>query len=110
MQSLLLQPVTAFLIFSGFGLGLYMLAGKIKSDGEPHHTHRKTYTGGEEIAPPKGQVKYHAFFWMALLFGILHMAALVLSTLPMGDMPTLLALLYLLGASAGVYVLSEEDF
>ena len=110
MQNILLQPITAFLIFSGLGLGLYMLSGKIKSNGKTVHTHQKSYTGGEEVSPPEGQVQYHAFFWMALLFGILHMAALVLSTLPLENMPTLLALLYLLGASAGVFVLSEEDY
>jgi len=110
MENILLHPITAFLIFAGLGVGLYSLAGSKSKDEQPHHARRKPYTGGEDLPLPKGQVQYQAFFWMALLFGILHMAALVLSTLPQEDIPFLLVLLYLVGVSASVYVLSEEGY
>jgi len=109
-QNILLHPVVAFVIFIGIGSGIYHLAGKMMAGGDAAHSRKQTYTGGEELAPPGGQVHYQAFFWMALLFGILHMAALVISTLPLENIPYRLALLYLLGAGAGVFVLSEEEF
>ena len=75
-QNILLNPVVAFIVFLAIGCGIYFLAGKMTAGEDVHHSRRQTYTGGEEVAPPEGQVRYHAFFWMALLFGILHMAAL----------------------------------
>ena len=109
-HNILLNPVVAFIVFLALGSGIYFLAGKIMVGEDVHHSRRQTYTGGEKVSPPEGQVQYQAFFWMALLFGILHMAALVISTLPLENMPYRLALLYLLGAGAGVYVLSEKEF
>ncbi len=110
VQTILLQPAVVFIFFLMLVSGIYFSTGRAASDGDVHHSRHKTYTGGEEVNPPEGQVHYQAFFWMALLFGILHMGALVLSTLPLESMPYRLAFLYLLGAGAGVFVLTEEEF
>lgn len=109
MEKLLMNPMVTFLFFFAIAFTIYFLAGRFKETGEYHPTRHKTYTGGEEIAPPEGKMQYQAFYWLALLFSILHMAALVISTLPLESIPFRLALLYLLGAGASVFVLSEEE-
>ena len=110
MDSFLLQPFMAFLFFLVLGFGIHYLAGQATTQEKPHRARHQTYTGGEEVPPPAGRVHYQSFFWMALLFSILHMAALVISTLPLNAMPPRLALFYLLGASASIFVLTEEEF
>lgn len=110
MENILLQPFTAFLFFLALGYGFYFLAGNNTTYSEPHHERHQTYTGGENVPPPSEKVHYQAFFWMALLFSILHMAALVISTLPFAAIPKPMALLYLVGAGASIFVLTEEEF
>jgi hypothetical protein len=110
MNSLLLQPFTAFIIFLTIGYGIHNLAGSNPSGSQHHYTRHQTYTGGENVPPPSGRVQYQSFFWMALLFSILHMVALVISTLPFSAIPKPMALLYLAGAGASIFVLTEEEF
>jgi hypothetical protein len=110
MENLLLQPFTAFLIFLALGYIIYHTAGDNTIYSGPPDQGHQTYTGGERIPRPSGKVHYQAFFWMALLFSILHMAALVISTLPFASIPKSLALIYLIGTGASIFVLTEEEF
>ena len=80
----LLSPPVAFLIFLGltfaiYGLG-YALAPKLKSVGGK----LKTYACGEDIPGVKIQWGYRLFFFIALFFTIMHVAALVMATVPAG--------------------------
>lgn len=110
MNHILLQPFTAFIIFLVIGYAIHQLAGNNNKHSQHHHTRHQTYTGGENVPPPSGRVQYQSFFWMALLFSILHMAALVIATLPFSAIPKPMALLYLAGAGASIFVLTEEEF
>ena len=57
--------------------------------------------------PPRAQLTYHAFFQLALMFGILHLAALVISTLPAEAIPHRAATAYLIGTGISVFVLTK---
>jgi hypothetical protein len=52
---------------------------------------------------------YHAFFRLALMFGILHLATLVISTLPPRGASHLIATAFLFGIGISVFVLTEGE-
>ena len=108
MLDLLLSPPVAIIVFLGLGYVLYRLGGRVAATGEESVEKRLPYTGGEELPPPERQLSYHAFFRLALMFGILHVAALVVSTLPGGVPTRRIALFYLVGVGISVYVLTDS--
>lgn len=109
VQNLILSPPVALILFLGLGYGLYRLGGRLAPEGGTHEARRRPYTGGEELPAPTRRLSYHAFFRLALMFGILHVAALVVSTLPASLVTRRTALFYLVGIGISVFVLSDED-
>lgn len=90
----LLSPPIAFLVFlaaafllSGFGRSL---APRVRKAGGK----LATYACGEDIPGVKVQFGYRLFFFVALFFTIMHVAVLVIATVPSGRI-ALFALLYL---------------
>jgi NADH:ubiquinone oxidoreductase subunit 3 (subunit A) len=114
VDTFLLSPPVTIAVFLLLAYGLYRLGGKLAPDVDSHHQvdvhpdKHMTYTGGEELpSPSREQLGYRAFYRLALLFVLLHVAALVLSTLPSDSASDRLAVLYLLGVGIGVFVLTE---
>jgi NADH:ubiquinone oxidoreductase subunit 3 (subunit A) len=108
LTDLLLSPPVALILFLGVGYGLYRLGGRIAARSEESAEKRLPYTGGEELPPQARQLSYHAFFRLALMFGILHVAALVVSTLPARFPTRRTALFYLVGVGVSVFVLTDS--
>jgi NADH:ubiquinone oxidoreductase subunit 3 (subunit A) len=104
-----LSPPVALAVFLLIAYGLYRLGGWLGATGETHPGKHQPYTGGEAPLPPPKHIGYHAFFKLALLFGILHMAALVLSTLPESVRSHRMAVIYLVGAGVSVFVLTGRE-
>jgi len=106
MDELLLTPPIAFLIFLAVAFGLYRLGAR----PGPRDASDKylPYTGGELPLPPQPRQVYHAFFRLALLFSMLHVATLVLSTHPRDLQQHRTALIYLAGISISVFALTER--
>jgi NADH:ubiquinone oxidoreductase subunit 3 (subunit A) len=81
---ILLSPPVAFIIFLGLTFLIYALgrglAPKLKNVGGK----LKTYACGEDIPGVKIQWGYRLFFFIALFFTIMHVAALVMATVPAG--------------------------
>jgi len=102
-------PPVAMLIFLALAYGLYRLGGALAAKGEHSINKHLPYTGGEDPLPVLNNLTYHAFFRLALLFSILHMAALVLSTLPRYISSHRLTLVYLVGVGISVFVLTGEE-
>lgn len=101
-----LSPAVAIGIFLLLARGLYQLGHSLAAEGEPHPDKHRLYTGGEKVLPPSRNVHYHAFFRLALMFAVLHVAVLVLSTMP-PDAARYLAYFCLAGGSVSVLVLTE---
>jgi NADH:ubiquinone oxidoreductase subunit 3 (subunit A) len=101
-MEIILSPPLAFLIFLAIGYAIYRLGGAIAAPGKPHPGKRATYACGEDIPAQRVAPSYRDFFYLALLFAILHLAALVVATAPGGAWP---ALLYLAGIGVSVYAL-----
>ncbi len=109
MENFWSSPPVALLVFLALAYGLYRLGGALAAQGEHSVNKHLPYTGGEDPLPAPSILTYHAFFRLALLFGILHVAALVLSTLPRYISSHRLALIYLVGVGISVFVLTGEE-
>jgi 4-hydroxybenzoate polyprenyltransferase len=106
--NLLLTPPLAFIIFFGLiSLGYYVIR-KYSAKGPDHPDKHLPYSGGQKIPPVEVRLSYNTYFRIALLFGITHVAVLVLATLPLGEGRSILGLLFLIGISISAVVLARR--
>ncbi len=92
--SVLLSPPLAFFVFLAAALGLYALGRGMAP--KPNNTggKLKAYACGENVPPAKVQFGYRLFFFIALFFTMMHVAVLVIATVPSGKI-VFFALFYL---------------
>ncbi len=110
IEEILLSPPAAFVLFFLLAYGIHHVGGQIAASGEHHEDKHLAYTGGESVSPPtSGRFSYHAFFRLALLFAILHVATLVITTLPGGAGSRRVASLYAVGIAISVLILAKEE-
>ena len=107
IRDIILNPLVAGGIFGLLVYGLYRLGGVLAPKGEPHPGKRQPYACGEDLLPPEARLAYHAFFQLALMFSLLHLAALVISTLPARAESHRIAIVYLFAITISVLVLTE---
>jgi NADH-quinone oxidoreductase subunit A len=79
-----LSPPLAFLVFLAIFYLIYFLAGRLAPKVNVVGGKLKSYACGEDIAGSKVQFGYRLFFFIALFFTMMHVAALVVATLPSG--------------------------
>ena len=109
MRELLTSPPAVIGVFLAIACSLYWVGGKLAARGESSPGKHQPYACGEELTPSRAQLAYHAFFRLALMFGILHLATLVLSTLPRQTVSYRLATVYLVGIGISVFVLTKGE-
>ena len=109
IENILLSPPAALCIFLALAYGLYRLGGALAAPGKEHPGKHQPYACGEDLLPPRAQLAYHAFFRLALMFAILHLATLVVSTLPPGGASHRIAVAYLVGIAISVFVLTKGE-
>jgi len=107
---LLLIPPIAFVVVlvlvwlesAGFGaLSLKPAKDAIQPSGK-----LKSYACGEDVADHRAQPDYDQFFPFAFFFTIMHVVALIVTTVPAGfGAAAGLAILFLISAALGVLVL-----
>jgi len=103
------SPITLFAIFFSFG-GLLLGAGKlISAKGTENPAKFIHYSCGEDLDAPHSELNYHAFFRLALLFGILHIVSLVISTIPENIDMKILSAIYVIGAAVSILILLERN-
>jgi NADH:ubiquinone oxidoreductase subunit 3 (subunit A) len=107
VRDLLLGAPVAGFVFLLLTYGIYRLGGRIAAPGEDHAGKRQPYACGEDLLPPEGQLTYHAFFQLALMFALLHLATVVVSTLPHGPGVRPIAAVYLAAIVVSVLVLTR---
>lgn len=106
-NSLILTPPLAFLVVLAavlvFSYLLSRIAYKPKADEEASG---KAYACGEDMPTSLIQPDYSAFFPFAFLFTILHVVALIVTTVPMETAGSLtMALIYVVGAITALFIL-----
>ncbi len=107
VQQLLLSPPVAGVFFLALGYGVYVLAGRFAARGKDEPGKRQPYACGEEMIPAGTQLDYRAFFRLALMFSVLHLSALVISTLSPGATSHRIAIAYLIGIGISVWLLES---
>ncbi len=101
---IILSPPVAFIIFILVGLLLYLFGRKIAPKFNPVGGKATPYACGEDIPMKKMQVSYRLFFHVALFFTIMHVAALMIATLPAGIIG-ILGVLYLVVIALAIFTL-----
>jgi len=81
---ILLSPPIAFFFFLGAALALYGLGKKMGPKLTKVGGKLTTYACGEDIPGVKIQFGYRLFFFVALFFTMMHVAVLVIATVPPG--------------------------
>ena len=109
IEDTLLSPPVAACIFLALAYGLYRLGGVLAAPGEEHPGKHQPYASGEDLPPPGAQLAYHDFFHLALMFSILHLATLVVTTLPPEGASHRIAVAYLMGIGISVLVLTKRE-
>ncbi len=80
----LISPPVAFLVFLLVGCLLALLGSKMAPKLKREGGKLATYACGEDLPGVKLQFGYRLFFFIALFFTIMHVAALVIATAPGG--------------------------
>ncbi|HEX2954650.1 MAG TPA: hypothetical protein VHR47_11800 [Bacillota bacterium] len=97
-------PPVAFVIFLLVGLLLLWLGSKMAAHGQDYPGKRDQYACGEPFPARKVQPDYAMFFPFALFFTIIHVTALIMATLPVGNI-ALMGILYMTGIAVSLYTL-----
>jgi len=107
MDQLLLTPPVAFIIMLSIVLVGARISSKIsfkKREGPDESG--KSYACGEDAPTHLIQPDYGRFFPFAFFFTILHVVAMIVTTMPMETIESFsVAVIYILGAMVGLVVL-----
>jgi NADH-quinone oxidoreductase subunit A len=106
MGQFLLYPPIAFLIFLLIGYLIYRLSRALGPKPSMAEGKLSTYACGENIPGRKVQYSYHLFHF-AFFFTVLHVATLVIATVPSGSI-ALVGIVYLLIALITVVILLTD--
>jgi len=108
MMRFFLSPPIAFLFFFLKLTLFYLWVQRFEADGTDHPDKHLPYSGGQKIPPVEVRLSYERFFRLGLLFGVAHVAVLVLATLTLAKGGLWLGLVYLLGISISVVALGHK--
>ena len=92
---ILLTPPCAFLIFLAVCYVISWCASRVAPHGGKTEGKLATYACGEDMPGKKFQFGYRLFFVIALFFTMMHVATLVVATLPGGGTIVYFGLVYL---------------
>lgn len=107
MNGILFYPPIAFFIFLIIGYLIYRLSKALRPKSTLEDGKLATYACGENIPGRKVKHGYH-FFRFAFLFTILHIAVLIVATVPKGAI-AMLGIAYLIVILLTVIVLLTEQ-
>jgi len=106
IELIIFSPITIFFISLTFGYLLYRLGGRAAPKLKDVGYKLKTYTGGEELPLKIHKPSFH-FFHLALLFTVLHVAAIYLTTVVVG-ITSIFAIIYLIFMFISIIVLMKR--
>ena len=92
---ILLSPPIVFIIAFGIGLLIYWLGRSMAPRTNMTAAKGTPYACGEDAPMVKAQISYKMFFSLAIFFTVMHVAALVITTLPGGGFSAILGVSYL---------------
>jgi len=92
METFLLLPPVAFIIYLLLSFGVSSLTGHLAAKGEDSESKKKSYACGENVTQNRGQPDYSEFLKFAFFFTLMHIVVLVVAMDPTG--PTIPAVIY----------------
>ena len=93
----IITPLSGFVIFSFVSYLIYKLGDTLAPKLKDQGAKLTQYACGENFPAKRFQVGYRLFFYAALFFTMMHVAAMVIATLPGGSFPmALMGFFYLL--------------
>lgn len=106
-ETLLLSPPVAFLVILAAAFILSAVLSGLAMRSKNHAPGKtKAYACGEDVENHHAQPEYGQFFPFAFFFTIMHVVALIVTTVPVASSSALfLAGLYLLAAVVGLFIL-----
>jgi NADH:ubiquinone oxidoreductase subunit 3 (subunit A) len=87
---------------------VYFVLNKYSAKGPDNKEKFQPYTGGQNLPSKISQFSYQTFFRLGLLFGIVHVAALMIATLPLGGNQQKIGAIYLVGVGISIFVLAKD--
>jgi len=109
MRGILLSPPVVMIAYLGVAYGIYQLGRAWAAQGKDHPGKLQSYACGEDLRQGPIKLAYHSFFRLALMFSVLHLATLTVSTLPGRGVFQPWGLAYLAGIAISVFVLVGEE-
>jgi NADH:ubiquinone oxidoreductase subunit 3 (subunit A) len=103
-MKILLSPPVVFVIALGLGLLLYALGRAMAPKSKMTPGKGAPYACGEDAPMVKAQISYKLFFLLAVFFTVMHVAALVVTTLPTGPL-AVLGIVYLVIIMLSIFAL-----
>ena len=101
---ILISPPVGFLVFLGIGFLIYLVGGRMAPKLKREGGKLATYACGEDMPGVKLQFGYRLFFFSALFFTMMHVAALVIATIPGGKI-VFFGIIYLVMISLSIAAL-----
>jgi len=103
MNNILLSPPIAFLFFLALSFGISQFSKLLAAKGKASAGKQKAYACGESTYITKVQPDYTQFFPFAIFFTLMHVVALIVTTVPSGI--PFVAVLYLGVAGLAIVIL-----
>ena len=100
----ILFPPIVFVIFLTIGVLIEAWGSRLAAKGKTSGGKKTQYACGEDVPAQRVQPNYRDFFPFALFFTIIHVTALIMATLPSGNI-ALMGILYLAGVAISLYTL-----
>ncbi|MBN2200251.1 MAG: hypothetical protein JW747_10430 [Candidatus Aminicenantes bacterium] len=107
-SDVLLSPPLVFLASLGLAALIYALGARMAPRLKKEGGKLTTYACGEDMPGFKFQWGYRLFFFIALFFTIMHVAALVMATVPSGKI-AVFGLIYLAMIFLSIMALVTRD-
>jgi NADH-quinone oxidoreductase subunit A len=104
----LISPPVAFLVFLVIGYLIYVLGSRLAPKLKKQGGKLATYACGEDLPGVKLQFGYRLFFFIALFFTMMHVAALVIATIPGGKV-AFFGIIYILMIFLSIMALITRD-
>jgi NADH-quinone oxidoreductase subunit A len=101
---ILISPPVAFVVFLIIGFLLYVVGSRMAPKLKKVGGKLATYACGEDLPGIKIQFGYRLFFFVALFFTMMHVAALVIATIPGGKI-VFFGIIYLVMISLSIAAL-----
>ncbi len=107
MNNMIVSVPLVFIFFLAVVSLGYILLSNLSARGKDQEEKYLPYTGGQKISSGDPQLSYQTFFRLGLLFGVVHVAALVLATLPLNWHEHQIGLIYLAGIAISAFALAR---